>query len=74
MQKLQILFPEPVLNRLRELSEELDRPVSELVRRAVDRMIEQLPESPCAIKEFPVFRGGGVLVRAEDLKHVLYED
>jgi predicted DNA-binding protein len=74
MQKMQILFPEPVLERLRALSQDLDRPVSELVRRAVDQMIERLPESKGEVKEFPVFHGGGVLVSAEDLKQVLYDE
>ncbi len=74
MQKMQVLFPEPVLDRLREISDEVDRPVSELVRRAVDRMIEQWPEPKPAVKQFPVFHGGGVLVPAEDLKQVLYDE
>ena len=41
MQKLQILFPEPVLRRLRELARKEDRPVSEIVRKAVDAWIEK---------------------------------
>ncbi len=74
MQKMQILFPEPVFRRLRELSAVQDRPVSELVRRAVDRMLEQVPETAAGPREFPVFHGGGVLVRADELKGVLYDE
>lgn len=74
MQKMQILFPEPVFRRLRVMATEQDRPVSELVRRAVDRMLEQAPPSGGSRrnKTFPTFRGGGVLVSAEQLKEVLY--
>ncbi|NDC53194.1 MAG: ribbon-helix-helix protein, CopG family [Planctomycetia bacterium] len=41
MQKLQVLFPDPVVERLRAMARQQDRPVSELVRRAVDRLLEQ---------------------------------
>jgi hypothetical protein len=74
MQKMQVLFPEPVFRRLRALATEQDRPVSELVRRAVDRMLEQIPDTTSPPLEFPVFSGGGVLVDAENLKGVLYDD
>jgi hypothetical protein len=36
MEKMQILFPEPQLRRLRQLSRTEDRPVSELIRSAED--------------------------------------
>lgn len=41
MQKLQILFPDQQMDALRRLARIEDRPVSELVRRAVDRDLEQ---------------------------------
>jgi hypothetical protein len=46
MQKIQILFPDPVMEGLRAVARQQDRPVSELVRRAVDRLLEQLPTLP----------------------------
>jgi hypothetical protein len=36
MQKMQILFPNPLIAKLREVAEQEDRPVSELIRRAVE--------------------------------------
>ena len=36
MQKFQILFPEPQLNKLREIAKQEDCPVSELVHSAVE--------------------------------------
>ncbi len=74
MQKIQILFPDPVMERLRAIARHQDRPVSELVRRAVDRMLEQSAALPPAEpKRFPTFRGGGVLVSADRLKDVLHD-
>jgi hypothetical protein len=73
MQKIQVLFPDPVMERLRALARHQDRPVSDLVRRAVDRLLEQhsvLPPKQPA--RFPTFHGGGVLVDADRLKDVLH--
>ena len=73
MQKIQILFPDPVMERLRAVARQQDRPVSELVRRAVDRLLEQLPTlPPKQPARFPTFHGGGVLVDAGRLKDVLH--
>ena len=73
MQKIQILFPDPVLERLRAVARQQDRPVSELVRRAVDRLLEQVPAlPPKQPARFPTFHGGGVLVDAGRLKDVLH--
>lgn len=59
--------------RLRAVARAQDRPVSELVRRAVDRMLEQTPATPPQRPAtFPTFRGGGVLVDAGELGEVLH--
>ena len=73
MQKIQIIFPDPVMKRLRDVARQQDRPVSELVRRAVDRFLEQVPAvQPQQPARFPTFHGGGVLVEAGRLKDVLH--
>lgn len=73
MQKIQILFPDPVMERLRAVARQQDRPVSELVRRAVDRLLEQVPAlPPKQPARFPTFHGGGVLVDPGRLKDVLH--
>lgn len=73
MQKIQILFPDPVMERLRAVARHQDRPVSELVRRAVDRLLEQVPVlPPNQPARFPTFHGGGVLVEADRLKDALH--
>jgi hypothetical protein len=74
MQKIQILFPDPVMERLRAVARHQDRPVSELVRRAVDRLLEQMPVlPPKQPARFPTFRGGGVLVDADRLRDLLHD-
>ncbi|MFM8494258.1 MAG: ribbon-helix-helix protein, CopG family [Planctomycetia bacterium] len=73
MQKIQILFPDPVMERLRAVARQQDRPVSDLVRRAVDRLLEQIPATPPKqTARFPTFRGGGVLVDADRLRDMLH--
>ncbi len=78
MQKIQILFPDPQMDALRRLARIEDRPVSELVRRAVDRDLEQraalLRRESHRTVPFPVFDGGRVLVGASRMKSLIYGD
>ena len=73
MQKLQILFPNPVMARLRAVAEAEDRPVSELIRRAVERFLDLKPPTRVQKPLIPTFKGGQILVSAEDLKKAIYE-
>ena len=75
MEKIQILFPEPQLRRLRSLAQRQDRPVSELVRSAVDLWLsrteplnDELRESP------PVFNGGPILISTSEMRGAAYRD
>jgi len=80
MQKIQILFPDPLMEMLRNLARIEDRPVSEIVRRAVDRDLEQragmLKRSNAGIHPpaFPTFDGGKVLAKASEMKALLHGD
>lgn len=78
MQKIQILFSDPLIEALRKLARIEDRPVSEIVRRAVDRDVEQrsglLRRGTLAASAFPVFDGGKVLVSSTKMKSLLYGD
>ena len=74
MQKIQILFPNPLMGRVRAVAAEEDRPVSEIIRRAVERFLEMKPNKPSQNRQLPTFRGGEILVSAENLKDVLYND
>jgi predicted transcriptional regulator len=75
MQKIQILFPDPLMRRVRELAEQEDRPLSEVIRRAVERFAEQSPvvdRPKSSLPKLPTFKGGRVLTDAEEMKQVLY--
>ncbi len=78
MQKLQILFPDPQMDALRRLARIEDRPISELVRRAVERDLEQrsnlLQRNRHGTAVFPTFDGGQVLATASRMKSVIYGD
>jgi Arc/MetJ-type ribon-helix-helix transcriptional regulator len=51
-----------------------DRPVSEVIRRAVEKFLEMKPDQTRRRPEPPTFRGGKILVSAENLKDLIYND
>lgn len=74
---MQILFPDPVMDQLRQTARLEDRPVSEIVRRAVERHLAQLSpaEARCTrAPAFPTFSAGPIRTDAARMKEVLYED
>lgn len=73
MQKIQILFPDPLMERMRGVATRLDIPVSEIVRRATERWLERIPESPRQIPKIPIIDAGLCLVPAEDMREAFYE-
>ncbi|MDY7026889.1 MAG: hypothetical protein SVR04_01185 [Spirochaetota bacterium] len=76
MQKMQILFPEPQLARLRRVAASLDRPVSELVRSAVDFWLSRYggPEFEEAAESPPVYSCGEIRIQSEDFRTRSHED
>ena len=74
MQKIQILFPTPLMGRVRAMASEEDRPVSEVIRRAVERFLDMKSENPIRHRQLPTFRGGKILVSPEHLKEAIYDD
>ncbi len=75
MDKMQILFPRPQLDRLRRIAHARDRPVSELVRAAVDLWLERQGDPDPEVREPPpVFHCGEIRVPAERLRDAAYGD
>lgn len=75
MEKLQILFPEPQLRRLRNLARRQDRPVSELVRGAVDLWLDRhADETEVVSEKAPSYHCGVILADAMDLRELANED
>ena len=69
--KIQILFPNPMMGRVRAVAAEEDRPVSEMICRAGEKFLEMKPNKPAQNPKLPTFRGGEILVSAEKLKEEL---
>jgi hypothetical protein len=76
MQKMQILFPEPQLIRLRKIANSLDRPVSELVRSAVDFWLSRYGDEPenLAADPPPVYGCGEILISSDKLREKANEE
>ncbi len=76
MQRMQILFPEPQLAKLRLISEAQDRPVSELIRNAVEfwlmRYASDIPTETA--EAAPVYSCGSITASADSLRNAAYED
>jgi hypothetical protein len=76
MRKVQILFPEPQLKRLREVARREDRPLSEVVRRAAEAYLERLPAAGLEPRApvVPVFDGGEILVGPEEFRELAHAE
>ena len=74
MQKIQILFPEPIMRRLRQRAEREDRPISEVIRRATEHWLDCLPQHPEQRPALPVFEGGRVLIAAAGMRDAAHGD
>lgn len=75
MEKMQILFPEPQLARLRRIAGIQDRPVSELVRSAVDFWLSRYggTDDSSVAESPPVYGCGRNLTEAAALRDKAYE-
>lgn len=75
MQKMQVFFPEPQLRKLRMLSKQKDRPVSELIRMAVDYWLEKQGEQqdPVVKEAPPEFPCGNIRIQAGELREMAYD-
>ena len=76
MRKIQVLFPEPQLERLRDLARREDRPVSEVIRLAVDAWLAKAePGKARALRpRIPVFHGGDITMPANRMRDTAHGD
>jgi len=61
------------MERMREVAERADLPVSEIVRRATENWLDRIPAEPKARLEVPTVDAGRCLIAAEDMRDALYE-
>ena len=74
MQKLQILFPDPLMRKMRLVAGQVDLPVSEVVRRATEQWLERFPDVAGKRKSVPLIDAGKCLVSAADMREAIYEE
>lgn len=77
MQKIQILFPDPLMAQMRKMAEALDMPVSEVVRRATEEWLNKLSflqsSGGASSMEIPTFDGGPCLLAADQMRDLCSE-
>ena len=73
MQKMQILFPDPMMKQMRELAAREDVSVSDLVRKATQSWMERFPVNNPTRRQVPVIDAGRCLLDSDELKEALYE-
>ncbi len=76
MRKIQVLFPEPQMARLREAAAREDRPISEIIRRATEAWLDRRSAryDVRAESRVPDFRGGRILIGAGFLREAARAD
>jgi len=73
MQKIQILFPDPLMEKMRSVAKTSDIPVSEVVRRATEKWLERFPDRPREVPEIPTVNAGKCLIPPENFRNAAYE-
>jgi predicted DNA-binding protein len=76
MQRMQLLFPDEMIARLKEVSREEERPVSEVIRRSIEEFFMRYPKGKKRKITLDQLAGhlGEIKVSAADLKDVIYGD
>jgi metal-responsive CopG/Arc/MetJ family transcriptional regulator len=76
MQRMQLLFPDEMIARLKEVSRQEERPVSEVIRRSIEEFFMRYPKDKKRKITLDQLAGhlGEIKVSAADLKDVIYRD
>ena len=76
MEKIQVLFPEPQMRRLREAAKREDCSISELIHRATENYLDKFPRYEGGKQKpgIPVFDGGETLIGPEEMRDASYGD
>jgi hypothetical protein len=73
---MQLLFPDEMMARLKEVSRQEERPVSEVIRRSIEEFFMRYPKGKKRKITLDQLAGhlGEIKVSAADLKDVIYGD
>mgnify|MGYP006295289869 CR=1 FL=1 len=72
MQKIRILFSDPLMDRIRKVAEQTDMPISEIVRRATEKWLDSLPEAPRRQLTVPTVDAGRCILTSEAMREAFY--
>jgi predicted DCC family thiol-disulfide oxidoreductase YuxK len=73
MQKIQVLFPDPIMRRLREAAAQQDVPLSEIIRQATALCLDRMPKQASPARRVPTVNAGRCLLDAQAMKEALHE-
>jgi predicted DNA-binding protein len=73
---MQLLFPDEMIARLKEVASQEERPVSEVIRRSIEEFFMRYPKGKKKKISVDQLAGhlGEIKVSAAQLRAVLYED
>jgi hypothetical protein len=76
MQRMQLLFPDAMMARLKEVSRAEERPVSEVIRRSVEEFFMRYPNGKQQKVTVDQLAGhlGEIKVAATNLREAIYEE
>jgi len=73
---MQLLFPDEMITRLKEVASQKERPVSEVIRRSIEEFFLRYPKGKKKKITVDQLAGhlGEIKVSASELREVLYEE
>jgi hypothetical protein len=76
MKRMQLLFPDSMVNRLKEAALEEERPVSEVVRRCIETYFQHYPRKPRRKLQVAQLADdlGDIQISAKEMREALYDD
>ena len=76
MIRTQVQIPDELYERAKQFSRDREMSLAEVVRRALEQMLERYPTAPVPLGEWvlPTFDGGRTLVPLDQLKEIAYEE
>lgn len=76
MTRTQIQLPDSLFERAKRVAAEREVSLAELTRRGLELLLARYPSTPPTEKEWqlPKLSGGGLKVKLEDLREVMFDD
>ena len=73
MDKIQVLFPDPMMERMRDVAKQEDVPLSEIIRKGTALWLDRFPRAEGVVKQVPVVDAGRCLLDTDAMKEALHE-